>query len=93
MGITEFSKVYADRCGLSQEFSLMACNAMFQVLDEVLFEMGEDVVIPNFGSFKHKTASGFTVKHPETGEDIIIPQRDVVKFKWAESSKKKRKES
>jgi nucleoid DNA-binding protein len=61
------------------------CRSLFDTLGEVLYELNEDVVIKNFGSFRKRRVMPHTVKHPLTGEPIFVPERVYFKFNASET--------
>ena len=81
----EFSRLFAERYGLKYKDSAFICKGVFQLLGELLYEEGEDVILNNFGSFKHKRMAEKRAKHPGTGEMVTIQARDIIKFKISDT--------
>lgn len=81
----EFSRLFAEKYGLRYKDSTYVCKGVFQLLGELLYEQGEDVVLNNFGSFRHKKTAEKKAKHPITGEMVTIPPRDIIKFKISDT--------
>lgn len=76
----QFGRRFAETYGYTYYFSDKLVREMFEFLGTLLFKDGENVTIPGFGAFKHKTAKQKRVRHPLTKEMIVQPERDVVKF-------------
>lgn len=83
--MTEFSRLFAEVHGITYKDSAMICKDVFQLLGELLYEQGEDVVLNNFGSFRHKKTAEKRAKHPITGEMVTISPRDIIKFKKSDA--------
>lgn len=85
INMKEFSRLFAEKYGVRYKDSTFVCKGVFQLLGELLLDQGEDVILNNFGSFKHKRMAEMRRKHPTTGEMITVPERDVVKFKISDT--------
>jgi DNA-binding protein HU-beta len=69
----------ADKCELTKEKATMAVDAM---LDHIRASMknGEDVRIPEFGTFRVTLRKEREGRNPATGKTIKIPASKVAKF-------------
>jgi DNA-binding protein HU-beta len=69
----------ADKCELTKEKATMAVDA---VLDHIRASMknGEDVRIPEFGTFRVTQRKERDGRNPATGKTIKIPASKVAKF-------------
>lgn len=76
----QFSRKFAETYGVTYQFAEQMMRDVFDLLGKTVYQEGEDVTIPGFGAFKHKTAQPKKIRHPGTGEMIIQPERDFVKF-------------
>lgn len=85
----QFSRKFAEKYDYTYQSSEQFVKEIFECLAATIFEEGEDVTIPGFGSFKHRTARQKAVRHPVTGEIIMQPERDFVKFTPSELLKTK----
>lgn len=81
----EFSRLFAKRYGVKYKDSAFICKGVFQLLCDLLYEQGEDVILNNLCSFKHKRTAEKRSKHPGTGEMVTIPSRDIIKFKISDT--------
>lgn len=84
----EFSRLFAETYGVTYCSSEQLMKDVFALLSKKIFQDGEDITIPGFGAFKHKTAKPKRVRHPKTGELIVQPQRVFVKFTPSDLLKK-----
>lgn len=85
INMTEFSRLFAKTYGVTYKESAMICKDVFQLLGELLYNSEEDVVLNNFGSFRHKKTAERRTKHPASGEMVIIPSKDIIKFKKSDA--------
>lgn len=76
----QFSRKFAEVYGYTYQSAEQLMKNVFELLGTTVYQEGEDVTIPGFGAFKHKTAKPKRVRHPGTGEMIVQPERDFVKF-------------
>ena len=76
----QFSRMLAEKYGVTYQSAEQICKDIFELLGKVLYEDKEDVTISGFGSFKHKIAKAKKVRHPTTGEIVTTSERDYVKF-------------
>lgn len=76
----QFIRKFAETYGVTYYSAERLVKDVFELLGKTLYQEGEDVTIPGFGAFKHKTAKPKRLRHPGTGEIIVRPQRDFVKF-------------
>lgn len=76
----QFSRKFAEKYGITYQDADQICRNAFELLGILLYKENEDVVIPRFGAFKHKTAKQKNVRHPSTGKMMITPERNFIKF-------------
>ncbi len=76
----QFGRGFAEAYGITYKSADQIVRDIFEYLGTVVFVEGEDLTIPGFGAFKHKTAKPKRVRHPATGEVVTKPARDFVKF-------------
>lgn len=81
----QFSRKLAEKYGYTYHDAEQMCKDVFELLATLIYEEGEDVVIPKLGSFKHKMAKAKNVRHPGTHELVRTPERIYVKFAPSES--------
>ena len=76
----EVASRVANRTSLSHLASLLAVDAVFEVVGEALAQ-GEDVTIVGFGRFTTKRRMARSGRNPRTGEALEIPEATVPAFK------------
>jgi len=70
-------------------------NRSSEILETLLeiikrsLELGDDVMISNFGKFCVKEKKSRRGRNPATGEDMMLRPRKVVTFKWSGKLKEK----
>lgn len=84
----ELVEAVAKRCGCSKTAANAALTDVFSVIAETLSD-GNDVFIPNFGSFKLGYRGPRTGVKLGTDEAIEIPGCNVVKFKCSSKLKER----
>ena len=72
--------MYAQNYDVTYKEAEKICDNFFELLGMVLYELEEDVVIGNFGSFIHKKREKRYIAHPVTGELCLIPEKNKIKF-------------
>ena len=72
--------------GMTKKDAEKAVNAFIDSIIQSL-KKGEDINIPNFGSFKVKERAARKGRNPRTGEEINIPARNAVVFSVGKSLK------
>ena len=93
VNLNEFSRIFAKRHGITYPYGAEICKDVFQLLCEVLHEAGEDVVLNNYCSFRHKHTPVREVRHPATGEPVMVPSHDIIKFRVSDTFKSSLEES
>lgn len=91
MNRKEFAKKFAERYNTTQMLAFDMCEAVFETLGHLL-DVGEDVYIYGFGTFKHEVRKPKVVRHPKSGELMTIPEKHIISFKRATSSKEQENE-
>ena len=86
----QFSRRFAETYGYTYVSAAQLMKNVFELLGTIVYQEEEDVTIPGFGAFKHKTAKPKRVRHPGTGEMILQPERDFVKFSPSDLLKNKK---
>jgi DNA-binding protein HU-beta len=76
---SELIDAIAEKSGLTKKDAEKALNATLAAISETL-QQGEEVSIPNFGTFKVKERSARKGRNPRTGEPIDIPARKAISF-------------
>lgn len=79
MNKTELIDAIAQEAELTKKDAEKALNAFISSVTNSLSKE-EDIVIPNFGSFKTVQRAEREGRNPQTGKPIKIPSRKVVKF-------------
>lgn len=79
---TELLKNLAESSGLNRDMLEVVFAKTIKALKATLLE-GEQVSIPEFGTFTVKTRSARAGRNPRTGESLTIPESRVVVFKTA----------
>lgn len=80
MNKTELIKNLAMEVNITQEKAKIITNAFIGIISEAL-KVGEDVILPGFGTFYTKIRIARKGRNPQTGEIIDIPETKVVKFR------------
>lgn len=83
---TELVKRVAEKSGLSQKDTGKICNAITEVIQEVVAS-DETVQIIGFGTFGVRLRKGRVAKNPSTGETMEIKEAKVPFFKAGKSFK------
>ncbi|MDX1918058.1 MAG: HU family DNA-binding protein [Candidatus Caenarcaniphilales bacterium] len=79
MNKSELIDAIAENSGLTKKDAEKSLNATLEAIMKALGK-GEEVSIPNFGSFKVKKRAQREGRNPKTGEKINIPARNAVTF-------------
>ena len=85
--ITELSR----RTGYSQENTQRMVRCVLESIAST-FDEGENVSVPDFGTFELKKRMERIVVNPSTGQRMLVPPKIVLNFKPATSVKNKMKE-
>lgn len=80
MNKTELVKNLAIETEITQEKAKAITNALVGIISDKL-KLGEDVILPGFGTFYTKTRIARKGRNPQTGAIIDIPETKVVKFR------------
>lgn len=84
--ITELSR----RTGYSQENTQRMVRCVLEYIAST-FDEGENVSVPDFGTFELKKRMERIVVNPSTGQRMLVPPKIVLNFKPAISVKNKMK--
>lgn len=79
---TELLKNLAESSGLNRDMLEVVFGKTIKAIEETLMR-GEQVSIPDFGTFSVKTRKAREGRNPRTGEPLLIPESRVVAFKAA----------
>jgi DNA-binding protein HU-beta len=90
MNNKEFISELAQRCGYSQENTQKLVRCVVEAMASK-FDAGEDVQVPDFGTFELKNRMERIVVKPTTGQRMLVPPKIVVNFKPTQSVKDKLK--
>lgn len=82
MNKKQLIEAMSERAGMSRKYAETAVNVFQTTLTEAL-KQGEDVTIPDFGSFQVKERPAREGRNPISGERMSIPARRVPIFKPA----------
>lgn len=81
---TELLKNLAESSGLNRDMLEVVFAKTVRAIEATLLS-GEQVSIPDFGTFTLKTRAARAGRNPRTGEALSIPESRVVAFKMAKS--------
>lgn len=79
---TELLKNLAEASGLNRDMLEIVFAKTIKAIEATLLS-GEQVSIPEFGTFSVKTRAAREGRNPRTGESLKIPESRVVAFKTA----------
>lgn len=79
---TELLKNLAESSGLNRNMLEVVFAKTIKAIQATLLE-GDQVSIPEFGTFSVKTRGARKGRNPRTGESLTIPESRVVVFKTA----------
>lgn len=79
MAFTEIVKKAAAKSGTTQAQAKLLASALFELISESLKE-GQNVRVPDFGSFAPKKVDARSGRNPRTGETIKIPAKTKARF-------------
>lgn len=88
MNKSELVDSIAEKSGLTKKDSEKALNAVLESIVDTL-SSGEEVVLPNFGTFRVKLRAARKGRNPQTLEEIDIPEKNVVSFSAGKSFKER----
>ncbi len=88
MNNKEYINELARRCGYSQENTQKLVRSVVEAIAQK-FDAGEDVQVPDFGTFELKNRMERIVVQPSTGQRMLVPPKIVVSFRPAQSVKDK----
>lgn len=80
----EFIKRYAKKHGISIEDSTTLCEGVFQLMGDILYKEGQNLVISGFGTFKQKFLGGKAYGSVNTGKVEVGSPKRRVGFKQSE---------
>lgn len=82
MNKKELVAALAERAGMTKEQAANILDILFTTLEDTL-SSGEEVRVPNFGTFKVNDRAARTSINPITKKKINVPATKVVKFQPA----------
>ena len=86
MNRTELASVIAEDIGLNKTQVESALKSFVNIVKTTVAG-GEEVKLPDFGTFGAKDKPARTARNPQTGEMIDIPEKRVPQFKAAKAFK------
>lgn len=90
MNNKEYITELARRTGFSQENTQRMVRCVIEAIAST-FDDGENVTVPDFGTFELKKRLERIVVNPTTGKRMLVPPKIVLNFKPASSFKNKMK--
>ena len=90
MNNKEYIAELSRRSGYSQESTQRMVRCVVEAMAQ-RFDAGENVVVPDFGTFELKNRMERIVVNPATGQRMMVPPKIVLGFKPAPSVKSKMK--
>lgn len=90
MNNKEYIAELSRRTGYSQENTQRMVRFVIEAMAQQ-FDNGENVVVPDFGTFELKNRMERIVVNPSTGQRMMVPPKIVLGFKPANSLKNRMK--
>ena len=92
MNNKEYIFELSQRCGYTQDNTQKYVRCIIEKRASK-FDNGENVFIPNFGTFELKNRMERIVVNPSTGQRMMVPPKIVLNFKPVASIKEKLRKS
>jgi DNA-binding protein HU-beta len=92
MNNKEYIFELSQRCGYTQDNTQKYVRCIIEKMASK-FDNGENVFIPNFGTFELKNRMERIVVNPSTGQRMMVPPKIVLNFKPVASIKEKLRKS
>jgi len=90
MNNKEYIFELSQRCGYTQENTQKLVRSVVEAMSS-MFDEGENVTIPSFGTFELRNRMERIVVNPSTGQRMLVPPKIVLNFKPIASIKEKMK--